>query len=248
MNWLRMPESIDHLTGGAAPLDPAGHTGLLVVLPHPDDESFAAGGTIARFADAGLPVLYLCGTFGDSGRRMGCPLFANRESLRDIREVELREACRELGCSYRILGLRDKTVEFEDPAAVADFVSEVLAEKRFSAVITFYPGHGVHPDHDALGHATELAVGRLPEGERPLLLGVAVGNPADLEELGEPDWYSDIRATVSRKIAALRAHRSQTEFMFQQLDREQPDLDEHTSGFRSEAYALERFYELPRPA
>lgn len=245
MNWLELPESIDHLTGAAAALDPADHRGLLVVLPHPDDESFAAGGTIARFTDAGVPVLYLCGTYGDSGRRMGCPLFANRESLRDIREVELQDACRELGCSARILGLRDKTVEFEDPEHVADLISEVLAENRFSAVITFYPGHGVHPDHDALGHATELAVARLGEAERPLLLGVAVGNREDLEALGAPDWYCDVRAVAARKVAALKAHRSQTEFMFQQLEAEVADLDEQTRMFKGEAYAVERFFELP---
>ena len=248
MNWLNLPESLDHLTGSARELTPEAHSGLLVVLPHPDDESFAAGGTIARFADAGVPVLYLCGTYGDSGRRMGSPLFANRESLRDIREVELRDACAELGCSYRILGLRDKTVEFENPAEVAAPVSEVLAENRFSTVITFYPGYGVHPDHDALGRATQLAVIRVPEEDRPLLLGVAVGNRDDLAALGEPDWYCDIRETAERKIGALKAHRSQTEFMFRQLEDPEVEPDEQTRMFRDEAYALERFYELSGPA
>ena len=45
-------------------------TSLLVVLPHPDDESFSSGGTLARCADAGVPALYLCGTYGDMGRRL----------------------------------------------------------------------------------------------------------------------------------------------------------------------------------
>src|SRR5690606_16443830 len=103
LDWLETPETIDDLVVGMHELDPADHRGLLVVLPHPDDETFAAGGTIARFTDAGLPVLYLCGTYGDGGRRMGSPFFANRESLRDIREVELKDACQELGCSFRML-------------------------------------------------------------------------------------------------------------------------------------------------
>jgi LmbE family N-acetylglucosaminyl deacetylase len=33
---------------------------------------------------------------------MGVPFFANRETLRDVREQELREACRILGADVRL--------------------------------------------------------------------------------------------------------------------------------------------------
>ncbi len=245
MSWLELPESIDHLTEGMVPLDPKDHRGLLVVLPHPDDESFATGGTIARFVDAGLPVLYVCGTYGDGGRRMGSPFFAHRESMRDIREVELQEACQVLGCSYRMLGLRDKTVEFEDPQHVAGLISRVIEDFDPSVIITFYPGHGVHPDHNALGYATQLAVADIAEEERPLLLGVAVGNPAPVELIGNASVYCDIRQHAIRKVDALRAHRSQTQFLFQRLDRNADDNDSQTRVFRTEAMSVERFWYLP---
>jgi bacillithiol biosynthesis deacetylase BshB2 len=236
-------ESIEHLTAGMAPLDLSRETGLLVVLPHPDDESFAAGGTIALFADAGLPVMYLCGTYGDAGRRMGSPFFANRESLRDIRLKELTDACRVLGCDFRMMGLRDKTVEFEDPEAVAAQIREAIIELEPSTVITFYPGHGVHPDHDALGHATQLAVQGTSE-PRPQLLAVAVGNKDELkQQLGEADVYSDIRSVADRKLDALRAHCSQTQAMFQHMEAETTDV--LSSDFSEQMTVLEKFYRLP---
>ena len=44
---------------------------VLVVFPHPDDEAFAAGGTIRLLTDQGVPVTYACGTLGQMGRNMG---------------------------------------------------------------------------------------------------------------------------------------------------------------------------------
>lgn len=232
-------------TPGAAPapFDPAAERGLLVVLPHPDDETFSSGGTMARCADAGVPVTYLCGTYGDMGRRMGRPAFANRESLRDVRERELAEACALLGAEARMLGLRDKCVEFEDPVEIAARVRAVIEELDPSTVITFYPGHAVHADHDALGLITQLAVRSLPAGRRPRLLAVAVGDPeANRAALGEPDVLSDITTAIDRKVAALRAHRSQTEAMFVKWD-EDPE-DEQAQAFRDRMRGGEKFYLL----
>jgi len=226
-----------------APFDPSAERGLLVVLPHPDDETFSSGGTMARCADAGVPVTYLCGTYGDMGRRMGRPAFANRESLRDIRERELTEACAILGAEARMLGLRDKCVEFEDPVEIAERVRAVIEERDPSTVIAFYPGYAVHADHDALGLIAQLAVRSLPAGHRPRLLAVAVGDQdANRAALGEPDVLSDISRTVDRKIEALRAHRSQTEAMFVKWDEDAED--EQARAFRDRLLGGEKFYLL----
>jgi N-acetylglucosamine malate deacetylase 2 len=235
---------IDHLIEGLEEFVPARERHLLVVLPHPDDESFAAGGTMARCADANVPVTYLCGTYGDMGRRMGSPFFATRESMRDVRVRELHAACEVLGATPRWLGLRDRTVEFEDPHAVAARIRPHLAELTPSTVITFFPGQAVHPDHDALGHATHLAVQGF-EGPRPRLLAVAVGDREAIRAaLGPPHVYCDVRSVVERKLAALEAHRSQTQMMFGRWQRGEPD-DEQTRAFREEMLTVERFYQLP---
>lgn len=199
----------------AEPFIPTPDTNLLVVLPHPDDETFAAGGTIAATVAAGGKATYVCGTWGDMGRRLGRPPFATRESLRDIRSKELDDALEILGCDLRHLGIRDKCVEFEDPDEIAARVRDIIREVQPTEIITFYPGFGVHPDHDALGHITVLALREMSEAERVPLYAVAVGGEEhNFTTLGAPDIISNIRQFNTVKLDALRAHASQTQAMF----------------------------------
>src|SRR5690625_1967351 len=124
---------------------------VVIVYPHPDDESFGAAGCIDKFRKEGVPVTYLCGTLGEMGRNMGTPQFANRETLPKIREQELKEACEFLDIDYRLLGFRDKTIEFEPFDQAVQHVKKHLEDIQPSLVLTHYPEHGVHPDHNALG-------------------------------------------------------------------------------------------------
>lgn len=204
---------------------------LLVVFPHPDDETFRKAGTIALHTRAGKPATLICATLGQMGRNMGKPFFANRETLPAVRERELRDACQVLGIEdLRLFRLRDKTLEFEDPDFLADKIEAVIKEIRPSRIMTFYPGHGVHPDHDALSAATVRAVARLPKSERPIIHASAV-TPNAREVLGPPDIEIDVTGVVQTKLAAYRAHRSQSEAMMQRLEAqmaEDPALKEQT--------------------
>lgn len=190
---------------------------VLVVFPHPDDETFGCGGTIAQFTASGVPVTYVCGTLGQMGRNMGKPVFVTRESLPRIREEELEEACRALGIRRLIkLGLFDKTVEFEDPARLADRIEESIREVRPSLVLTHYPGYAVHPDHNALGKVTVRAIARLTHNERPTVY--LHGFPH--KDIGPQDIVIDISAVADMKLAATRAHRSQSESMLKRIENE----------------------------
>ncbi|MCP8971285.1 bacillithiol biosynthesis deacetylase BshB2 [Ectobacillus ponti] len=200
---------------------------VLVVLPHPDDESFGAGGTMALFAKAGVPVTYACGTLGQMGRNMGLNVFANRETMPLIRRKELEDACRELGVTdLRLLGFHDKTMEFEDVDYVADKIEAVIQDVNPSLILTFYPEHGVHPDHDACGRGAIRAVSRMPKESRPTVYAMAITKNR-AEVLGEADVVIDIEEVLDRKIAALAAHRSQTEAMLKGAMNKQ-QLDEAT--------------------
>lgn len=184
---------------------------ILVVFPHPDDESFAVAGTLALHIQAGTPVTYMCLTLGEMGRNLGNPPFATRESLPVIRKQELLDAAKAVGIQdLRMMGLRDKTVEFEDDEKLTNMIAEAIDELHPSLVITFYPGYSVHPDHEATGRAVVRAIARMPEDERPKLHCVAFSNNC-LDELGNPDIVHDIRSVQSKKLAAMKAHRSQTE-------------------------------------
>jgi N-acetylglucosamine malate deacetylase 2 len=190
---------------------------LMVVVAHPDDETFACGGTMALHASRGVPVTCVIATLGEMGRRMGKPPGANRETLRILREQELREACRALGAAdLRLLGIWDKMIEFVDPEDLAARVRAIVEETEPSGLITFHPDYGYHPDHCAIGAAAVRAVEQLPREKRPRLLLIKHG--AGKVELPLPVAVFDPTPVLAAKIAAIRAHWSQSATM--------PDIEE----------------------
>ena len=182
---------------------------VLVIFPHPDDETFSSAGTIASYIDAGVPVTYACLTLGQMGRNLGNPPFATRESLPKVRERELEDACRAIGIDLRKMGLRDKTVEFEPHDQMDNMIKNLIEETNPSLIISFYPKFAVHPDHEATAEAVVRTVGRMPESERPRLTLVAFSNDAP-DILGQPDIQNDISKYSDLKLKAFEAHASQT--------------------------------------
>lgn len=184
---------------------------LLAIFPHPDDESFSSAGTIIQHKQQNIPVTYICGTLGEMGRSLGDPPFATRESLPLIREDELEQACQTMGIDHLIkLGLRDKTVEFENREELVTRLLDYIQSIQPSLILTFYPGYSVHPDHNAMGAAVIEAVRRLPENERPTVHCVAFSNDCE-DALGPPDVKRDVRDVIDQKIKTLQCHRSQIE-------------------------------------
>ncbi len=192
---------------------------VLVVFPHPDDEAFGVSGTIANYIKQGIPVTYACLTLGEMGRNLGNPPFATRESLPHIRKQELLDAAKAMGLTdLRMMGLRDKTVEFEDDEEMVQMMTKLIDETNPSLVITFYPNYAVHPDHEATARAVVRAVRRIKEVDRPKLYAVAFANNTK-DQLGEPDVIHDIKETREQKLGAMRAHISQTAWMLAEMEK-----------------------------
>ncbi|WP_243290744.1 bacillithiol biosynthesis deacetylase BshB2 [Bacillus sp. FJAT-47783] len=191
---------------------------LLVILPHPDDEAFGTAGFIALKRKANIPVTYVCCTLGEMGRNMGNPVIANRETLRNIRQKELEDVAEILDLNeLRMLGYRDKTIEFEDDEKLASHFEEIIRDVNPTHVVTFYPGYSVHPDHDACGAAVIRAVGRMQKSERPIVYCLAFSNDR-FEHIGEPDVVIDIKEVADQKLEAIKAHKSQTFWLVQNID------------------------------
>jgi N-acetylglucosamine malate deacetylase 2 len=212
---------------------------ILVVFPHPDDEAFGTAGFLALKTKEGIPITYACATLGEMGRNMGKPFFANRETLPTIRRKELQDACNVLGIQdLRLLGLRDKTLEFEDLENLSDRIEAIINEVNPSLVITFYPGYAVHPDHDACGEATINAVNRLPKDRRPPIYCKAFSKDT-VKDLGEPDIVFDVSDVFSTKLAAIAAHKSQTEGLIKSLNDKIHDInDEALRWLKEEGYYI----------
>ncbi|MNB97008.1 1D-myo-inositol 2-acetamido-2-deoxy-alpha-D-glucopyranoside deacetylase [compost metagenome] len=182
---------------------------ILAVLPHPDDESFVAAGTLAKYIAEGAQVTFACLTLGEMGRNMGIPPFANRVTLPAIRKVELEDSCRAIGIQdLRMLGFHDKMIEFEDRELLDGAIMALLQELKPDIVITFYPGYSVHPDHDATGAAVVRTIGQLAEGERPVVLCSAFSSNHE-QMIGRADVTVDVTAFLVPKMASIQAHRSQ---------------------------------------
>ena len=191
---------------------------VLVVFPHPDDEAFGVSGTISMHVNNGTPVTYACLTLGQMGRNLGNPPFATRESLPNIRRKELQKAAEVMGIQdLRMMGLRDKTVEFEDDNKLTDMISDMIDELNPSLIITFYPGYSVHPDHEATGRAVVRAVRKLAEDKRPKLHCVAFANNHETE-IGKPDIIHNVSSVTEQKLNTMKAHISQTGWMMAQRE------------------------------
>ncbi|HEY7064703.1 MAG TPA: PIG-L deacetylase family protein [Chloroflexota bacterium] len=131
---------------------------LLAVFAHPDDESYLCGGTLARYAAAGVRVVLLCATRGAAGEIANAGL-ASPDTLAAAREDELRAAAALLGVAE--IHLRD----YADGALMdvpflegVEQVGAVMAAVRPTVVLTFGP-EGVygHPDHVAIHRWTKEA-------------------------------------------------------------------------------------------
>lgn len=202
---------------------------VLVIFPHPDDETFSSAGTLAKYIDDGVPVTYACLTLGQMGRNLGNPPIATRESLPNIREKELEKAAEAIGIKdLRKMGYRDKTVEFEPYEKIDGMVESLIEELHPSVIISFYPKYAVHPDHEATAEAVVRTVGRMPKDNRPRLQLVAFSHDA-IEDLGEPDIVNDISDYREVKLDAFKAHASQSGPFLKQLA--EPQVPDEARGF-----------------
>jgi LmbE family N-acetylglucosaminyl deacetylase len=147
-------------------MDPDRHqVTMLVVRPHPDDESSGTGGLLAYYAARGVHTGVAICTGGEEGEIHDPDLdpVADFPRLGEIRKRELRNACEILGVSeIRLLGYRDSgmldTPSNEhpeafcraDPAEAAGRLVRVIRELRPRVLVTEPVGGGYpHPDHVA---------------------------------------------------------------------------------------------------
>src|SRR5688572_25424405 len=75
---------------------------LLVVVAHPDDETFGTGSVIAAAAVAGARVVVCCATRGEAGEDTSGTT-TSAEELARVREAELRAAAAVLGADEVVL-------------------------------------------------------------------------------------------------------------------------------------------------
>ncbi len=120
---------------------------LMVILAHPDDESFPIGGTLAKYAAQGTTITLVTATSGQQGIPGLAP-----EQVAAIRDAELHAAAAALGIAeVRTLGYADGALEQAPPDEVRRRLRALIITHHPDAVITFGPdGISGHPDHLAI--------------------------------------------------------------------------------------------------
>ena len=179
---------------------------VMVVAPHPDDETLGVGGTIAKYSAQGAEVFVLM----ISGHLP--PLYSREDYDKTVSEAE---------AAFELLGVSQS--EFlEIPATMIDDqplhevngrISKIVNE--FSPHIVFCPFPDRHVDH-------RLVFDSLMVAARPVGVGRGIEIVAAYETLSEthwnaphiepnftPNWVVDISEQIDNKLNAVRYYKSQ---------------------------------------
>jgi LmbE family N-acetylglucosaminyl deacetylase/SAM-dependent methyltransferase len=187
-------------------------TGLVVLSPHPDDESLGAGGLIAAAAAAGIPVAVLLVTLGE-GSHPDSPT-TTPEELAPRREAEFIEAVTRLGTgvAHEVLRVPDGGLDAERSAIAASLRSAVDAAGTQPLIVAPWRGDG-HRDHRIAGElAAALAIERdLALAEFPIWLWHWADTDDDTLPWTEARIVPLDATAHGAKIAAMDAYPSQTE-------------------------------------
>jgi LmbE family N-acetylglucosaminyl deacetylase len=212
-------------------------TNVLVIAPHPDDESLGCGGLISRLAAHGRCIYTVFVTDGGASHRASIKW--SREALAACREREAREALYRLGVGEHprmFLRLHDAAM----PPDSSEKWRLALGQLDF-VLRTFRPDlvllpwrRDPHCDHR---HSWRLVTDAICQSAlSPMTLEYAIW----LEEFGLPADYPradevrpivfDISLEVGHKRAAIAAHLSQTSDL----------IDDDPDAFRLSARTIAR--------
>ena len=191
---------------------------LLAIYAHPDDPEISAGGTLARWADAGAEVHIVVTTRGEKGTS---DPDADLDALARTRVEETAAAARVLGVAgQHHLDhpdgelVDDRALRLELVRLVRSLRPDVVCCPDPTAVF-FGDGYINHRDHRVTGWAVLDAVA--PAAATPHYFPELRAEGLDVHQVRsvylsgtlEPNVWIDIGDTLERKIEALFCHTSQ---------------------------------------
>jgi LmbE family N-acetylglucosaminyl deacetylase len=208
---------------------------LLVVVAHPDDETFGCGSLLLRAADAGVVTAVCCATRGDAGEWPE-DLALPPGGIAEQRERELYAAAEVLGVSrVDVLGFCDSGMEGDaglatlagaDIDVVADRVRRVVDDFGPDVILTLDASDG-HRDHARVRDVTVAVAQQVGVpvylyclARRLMARWAEIMTERDpgssylhLGELGTPDEDIDLvldtTAWYERREQAIAVHQSQ---------------------------------------
>jgi len=179
---------------------------ILVISPHPDDETLGLGGSISKFIDQGSEI-YVVTVSGHLP-----PLYDLTDYERTIKEAH--EAYKVLGVSNsKFLEIPATMVKDEPVHKLNGYIESCI--KEFKPNIVFIPFPDRHIDHRVIFESCLVAT-------RPVGKGTEIEMVAAYETLSETHWNApyveinfnpnlvvDISDHLEKKILALQCFESQ---------------------------------------
>ncbi|WP_353826293.1 PIG-L deacetylase family protein [Agromyces sp. SYSU T0242] len=200
---------------------------VLGVFAHPDDEQ-TVNGLFWRAHQGGAETAMITATRGEAGHQV--PVVARPDDLGDVRKAEALKNSFNLGVDeHEVWEYPDGRVleRYEDE--LVERVADELRRFRPDVVVAFWPESGAtgHPDHMAMGRATERAIAELAASggsyAGPDHLVYTISPTKALTTFGgetgafvaanqpEPDYA--MPAEVGKKFEGWQIHASQRDFM-----------------------------------
>lgn len=218
------------MTCSMSPMD------LLVIVPHPDDEVFGAGGTLIQYAQGGLETGLITLTKGEAGRTLG---LCAAEDLGAFRNEELKKAAEILQVGNLEIydfpnGLPNASKEGEargtgfatsngvaDHPEIVDLLIWRLEVLRPRAIITFAPnGSNRHPDHVATHQFVARAVEKSAQKVKLFYYAASQPIPEFADGWLPPNHIRHLPMEVLlQKLKAMAQHRTQALSVLQFMNR-----------------------------
>ncbi|MBD2111819.1 MULTISPECIES: PIG-L deacetylase family protein [Cyanophyceae] len=192
---------------------------VLVVAPHPDDETLGCGGAIAQLRAIGCPVYVL--VISDGTRSHPRSQQYPPPRLRQVRQAETLAALALLQVDadcVTFLGLPDGEVPHlsrpgDHPVAQAalELCQTYLRQTAPQTIFVPYQ-FDPHRDHRASWQLVQGAIANLPQPPRRLEYPIWDWDPRQRQPLAEGyrAWRLDVAAQVELKRQAIHCYRSQT--------------------------------------
>ncbi len=178
---------------------------ISVIAPHPDDETIALGGTIARFSNFGCKVRVLV----VSGHLP--PLYPKESYARTVEEAKI--AFKLLGVDEFQFGAIPATFVHQRPVSelnklIASFISDGKSD------VVFIPYPDRHIDHRVIFDASVVACRPVGNSFPKLVfsyetLSETHWNVPGIEPQFCPEVFIDISDYIEKKVQALSTYKSQ---------------------------------------
>jgi len=184
---------------------------ILAVGAHPDDIEILCAGTLARCAARGDTVIMCVATNGNMGSKTLSPA-----RLAEVRESEARASAAKLGAQLIFLGYPDEYL-YPDHDTRMRFI-EMIRSARPDVIITHSP-NDYHQDHRTVSDLVFVAsfMAAVPHVETASPFHNAIPPLYYMDTLAglgfQPTEYVDITDTLDTKLAMLRCHQSQLEWL-----------------------------------